>query len=143
MNEATNQTFEDTNGNVAELALSAVGLQLDVTNLEGDLTSLSVTVDGLRIGDETGSYTIIDGGKMESKSTGGYYVSVHDGTLELYADPYDPSTSLPKASFNIYSGSVILQNMFSDFPLKIFVSFIFVGILLLILVPSPSCPFWL
>ena len=120
LNEATNQTFEDTNGNVAELALTAAGLQLDVSNLAGDLTSLSVTVDGMRIADETGSYTIIDGGKMESKSTGGYYATIHDGTIELYADPYDPSTSLPKASFNIYSGSVILQNMFSDFPLKIF-----------------------
>ena len=120
LNEETNQTFTDTNGNVAELALTAMGLELDVGNLAGDLTSLSVTVDGMRIADETGSYTIIDGGKKESKSTGGYYVSVHDGTLELYADPYDPSTSLPKASFNIYSGSVILQNMFSDFPLKIF-----------------------
>ena len=120
LNKATNQTFEDTNGNVAEIALTAAGLQLDVSNLAGDLTSLSVTVDGMRIADETGSYTIIDGGKMESKSTGGYYATIHDGTIELYADPYDPSTSLPKASFNIYSGSVILQNMFSDFPLKIF-----------------------
>lgn len=120
LNKATNQKFTDIEGDVTELGVTAQGLTLDVSNLSGDLTSLSVTVDGMRIADETGSYTIIDGGKMESKSTGGYYATIHDGTIELYADPYDPSTSLPKASFNIYSGAVLLQNMFSDFPLKVF-----------------------
>ena len=120
LNKETNQVFTDIEGDVTELNVTAQGLTLDVGNLAGDLTSLSVTVDGMRIADETGSYTIIDGGKMESKSAGGYYAVVHDGTIELYADPYDPSTSLPKASFNIYDGKAVLQNMFSDFPLKIF-----------------------
>lgn len=120
LNKEANQVFTDIEGNVTELETTAQGLTLSVSNLAGDLTSLSVTVDGMRLADETGSYTIIDGGKMESKSVGGYYATIHDGTIELYADPYNPGTSLPKASFNIYSGSVLLQNMFSDFPLKIF-----------------------
>ena len=66
LNKATNQVFSDIEGNVTELETTAAGLTLNVSNLAGDLTSLSVTVDGMRLADETGSYTIIDGGKMES-----------------------------------------------------------------------------
>ena len=67
LNTDTNQVFTDMDGNITAISATAAGLTVDVGNLEGDLTSLSVTVDGLRIADETGSYTIIDGDKLKSK----------------------------------------------------------------------------
>ena len=67
LNKATNQKFTDIEGDVTALGVTAQGLTLDVSNISGDLTSLSVTVDGMRLADETGSYTIIDGDKLTSK----------------------------------------------------------------------------
>jgi len=61
----------------------------------------------------------LQGVEIISENEVGYYAVLRDGKLELYSDPYDPSTGLPLASFNIDSGSVVLQNMFSSNPLKI------------------------
>lgn len=82
------------------------------------------TIDADLITTGTLSADRVSGGTLEgveiiSESAGGYYVYIHDGTIELYSDPYGPSTGLPRASFNIYSGAAVLQNMFSTVPLKI------------------------
>lgn len=67
LNTETNQTFTDTNGNVAEIAATALGLSISVENIAGEVSTVSATVDGLSVADETGSYTIIDGDKLKSK----------------------------------------------------------------------------
>ena len=84
LNKETNQVFSDIEGNVTELGVTAQGLTLDVSNLAGDLTSLSVTVDGMRIADESGSYTIIDGDMLKSyNSTTSRQVQIQDGQLVI------------------------------------------------------------
>ena len=84
LNTETNQVFTDMDGNITEISATAAGLAVDVSNLEGDLTSLSVTVDGLRIADETGSYTIIDGDKLVSKDhDSGAIIQIENGDIKL------------------------------------------------------------
>ena len=84
LNKETNQVFTNIEGDVTELGVTAQGLTLDVSNLSGDLTALSVTVDGLSIADETGSYTIIDGDKLVSKDHDtNTIVVIEDGGIKL------------------------------------------------------------
>ena len=60
------------------------GLEVSVSDLSGNLTTLSVTVDGMRIADETGSYTIIDGDKLVSKDHDtSTIVQIEDGGIKL------------------------------------------------------------
>ena len=116
LNKETNQTFTDTNGNVAELALTAMGLELDVGNLAGDLTSLSVTVDGMRVADETGSYTIIDGDKLTSfDSSTLSWVVIENGKVVLQTQT---NTVVGGLYFDANESKIILK---SDWfmPLKL------------------------
>jgi len=79
------------------------GLAVDVSNLDGDLTSLSVTVDGMRIADETGSYTIIDGDKFVSKDhdTGGI-VEIKDGSIFIKNGSTTLGQILPSPTLGIF-----------------------------------------
>ena len=88
LNADTNQVFTDIEGNVTSVQATAAGLTTRVSNAEGNIVtaqqtansasvtasnalgqaqSVKLTVDGLTIADETGSYTIIDGDKLESR----------------------------------------------------------------------------
>lgn len=106
----------DMEGNVAELALTAMGLQLDVGNLNGDLTSLSVTVDGMRVADETGSYTIIDGDKLTSfdRSTLSWVV-IENGQVILQTQGQMPVGGL---YFEANTSKIVLKSDWG-MPLKI------------------------
>jgi len=146
LNKDTNQTFADTNGNVAEIALTAMGLETSVSNINGDISTLeqtasgltttvsnlngdvsnldyqvsivSQTVDGLSIADETGSYTIINGDKLVSKDhdTGAATV-IEDGEIKVYSDL---ENFIWDGSMGYaYPGVFIIKNMRSDVPLKI------------------------
>ena len=87
LNADTNQVFTDIEGNVTSVQATAAGLTTRVSSAEGNIVtaqqtansasvtasnalgqaqSVKLTVDGLTIADETGSYTIIDGDKLES-----------------------------------------------------------------------------
>ena len=87
LNADTNQVFTDIEGNVTSVQATAAGLATRVSSAEGNIVtaqqtansasvtasnalgqaqSVKLTVDGLTIADETGSYTIIDGDKLES-----------------------------------------------------------------------------
>ena len=103
LNAETNEVFTDMEGNITTISATADGLAADVSNLEGDLTSLSVTVDGLRIADETGSYTIIDGDKLVSKnhSTSGI-VQIQGGSIFLKNGTTTLGEILPSGTSGIY-----------------------------------------
>ena len=105
LNTAANQVFTDMAGNITEVEATAQGLTTRVSSAEGNIVTaqqtassasvtasnalgeaqqVKLTVDGLSVADETGSYTIIDGDKIVSKdhATNGI-VEIKDGNLSF------------------------------------------------------------
>lgn len=116
--EPIEKQISDVDGNVTEVALTALGLSISVSNLSGDVTAVAITVNGLSVADETGSYTIINGDKLVSKDheTGAATV-IENGEIKVYAnlDDFIWSGSIGYA----YPGVFLIQNMSSSEPLKI------------------------
>ena len=84
LNKETNQVFSDIEGNVTEISETAAGLTISVSNLGGEVSTISATVNGLSIADETGSYTIIDGDRLISKDHDtSVIVEIEDGTVRF------------------------------------------------------------
>lgn len=105
LNAAANQVFTDIEGNVTELTVTAEGLSTRVSSAEGNITTaqqtansasitasnalgeaqqVKLTVDGLSVADETGSYTIIDGDKLVSKEHAtSTIVEIENGGIKL------------------------------------------------------------
>ena len=101
LNGDTNKVFSDIEGNLTTVTATAAGLTTRVSNAEGNITSaqqtansasvtasnalgqaqqVKLTVDGLTIANETGSYTIIDGDMLTSVG-GAKQVTINDGAI--------------------------------------------------------------
>ena len=84
LNEETNKVFTDIDGSLLEIKATADGASVTASNALGQAQSVSLTVDGMRIADETGSYTIIDGDKFVSKDHDtSTIVVIEDGGIKL------------------------------------------------------------
>ena len=82
LNAATNQTFTDTNGNVAEIALTAMGLETSVSNINGDISTLEQTASGL-----TTSVSNLEGDVSSvSQTVSGLGVTTSGGTTYITGD---------------------------------------------------------
>lgn len=139
LNAATNEVFTDIEGNVTTVTATAEGLTTRVSDAEenivtayqtatsagatasnalGQAQSVQLTVNGLSIADETGSYTIIDGDKLTSKDhDSGAATVIENGEIKVYSDleTFFWAGSLGYA----YPGVFLIQNLSSSVPLKI------------------------
>ena len=79
LNTETNQVFTDMDGNITTVSATADGLAADISNIEGNITSLSATTNGL----------VVDVQNLENRNT----VSITSSGLYV-TDKYGNSTQL-------------------------------------------------